>query len=255
MAEALRKKSPRAPSMALSEALDRALKVYDKERLHPAPIEVVANDIGYKNANSGAALSALASLRYFGLLERPKNGFLAVSKDVESFRFAPNEGQRQALLIQFLKQPALYAELLEKYASNLPSDASLKYELIQRGFIPAAADSTLVAFKQSMEFAGYYDLQNVVVDSAEDENASSFLLLSNLDEQVPLSATLPATSMVSAITAPSIEEDDLDRIPVRLPGGRRAWLLIPAPFYSADKNRLKAQIDLLLADDENGNDL
>ncbi|MDQ2821218.1 MAG: hypothetical protein M3Y65_12625 [Pseudomonadota bacterium] len=78
-----RKKSPRAPSMALNEALDRALKLYELERLHSSPVDVVATGIGYKSANSGSALSALASLRYFGLLERPKDGFLAVAKAVE----------------------------------------------------------------------------------------------------------------------------------------------------------------------------
>jgi hypothetical protein len=41
-----------------------------------------------------------------------------------------------------------------------------------------------------------------------------------------------------------------DSIPVRLSGGRKAWLAIPTPFYADDKLRLKAQIDLLLAQDE-----
>jgi hypothetical protein len=36
---------------------------------------------------------------------------------------------------------------------------------------------------------------------------------------------------------------------VLLPGGRKAWLIVPTPFYEADKARLKAQIDLLLAED------
>jgi hypothetical protein len=31
--------------------------------------------------------------------------------------------------------------------------------------------------------------------------------------------------------------------------GRKAWLVIPTPFYEADKLRLKAQIDLLLTED------
>jgi len=43
--------------------------------------------------------------------------------------------------------------------------------------------------------------------------------------------------------------DDTDKIPVRLSEGRKAWLVIPTPFYEADKLRLKAQIDLLLTED------
>src|SRR5205814_1139396 len=103
--------------------------------------DVVAQNIGYKSANNGAALAALASLRYFGLLERPKDGFLAVTKDVEAFKFAPDERMKRSLLLGFLRRPQLYAELLEKYDSGLPSDANLRYELIQRGFTPASAES------------------------------------------------------------------------------------------------------------------
>ena len=242
-----RKKSPRAPSMSLNEALDRAIKVYEKERLHAAPLEVVANAIGYKNANSGTALSALASLRYYGLLERPKEGFLAASKDVQSFRFAPSEDKRRELLIQFLKRPPLYAELLAKYEGGLPSEATMRFDLIDRGFSPAFANAALSAFKQSVEFAGYFDAQRDATSEEEYEDGE------------PSSSTaaegLPAAQLAESVISASgslleSKEEGLDRIPVRLSGGRRAWLVIPMPFFSADKVRLKAQIDLLLTDEE-----
>jgi hypothetical protein len=250
MAEPLRKKSPRAPSMPLNEALDRALKVYEKERLHPAPVEVIAASMGYKSANNGSALSAIASLRYYGLLERPKEGFLAVTKKVESYKFTPSDSQRKELLIDFLKSPPLYAELVEQYSTGLPSDANLKYDLIQRGFIPGAAESTLNCFKQSVSFAAYFDYQaSKTLAVPEDE-----VLIEDADSNVSTpTIVLPAVTSVAS-TRSSVhtmaEAEDLDRIPVRLPGGRKAWLLIPTPFFEADKLRLKAQIDLLLAEDE-----
>jgi hypothetical protein len=40
----------------------------------------------------------------------------------------------------------------------------------------------------------------------------------------------------------------MDQIPIRLSGGRKAWLNIPTPFYESDKARIKAQIDVLFAD-------
>lgn len=248
MAIVLRKKSPRSPSMSLSEALDRAIKVYDKERLHPAAVDIVANHLGYKSANNGSALSALASLRYYGLLDRPKEGFLAVTKDVEAFRYAPEDGQRRDLLIKFLKHPTLYAELLAKYASGLPSDANLRYELIQRGFTPPAAESALAPFKQSVDFAGYYDAPSgaVEVEPYEDIEAS---VPSKVDEGVLQTVAAHARPAPASLVQVH-EQDDYDRIPVRLSGGRRAWLLIPTSFFATDKARLKAQIDLLLAEDE-----
>jgi hypothetical protein len=260
MAESPRKKSPRAPSIALDEALDRALKAYDKERLHPAPTQVVAQNIGYKSANNGAALSTLAALRYYGLLDRPKEGLLAVAKEVESFRFAPNEELRSSLLVKFLRQPSLFSDLLEKYESGLPSDANLKYELIQRGFAPAAAESVLAAFKRSVEFASFYERKSdspALAEAAaeaeadpalEEQKESDPQILGYSNHSQPLVNELqPARAAQPGLAGDDVDQD---RIPVRLPGGRRAWLLIPSPFYSSDKARLKAQIDLLLTEDE-----
>ena len=239
-----RKKSPRAPSIPLDEALARAIKIYDRERLHPAPTEVIAQHIGYKNANNGSALSAVASLRYYGLLERPKEGLLAVTKEVESYKFAPDEKLKRSLLLGFLTRPALYNDLLEKYDSGLPSDPNLKFELIQRGFAPHAAEAALGVFNRSVEFAGYYDAADAVGEESFDEPQNA--LSDESDSQLPTDQTILANLSPAVARNREPEDADLDRIPVRLPGGRRAWLLIPAPFFNADKVRLKAQIDLLL---------
>lgn len=244
-----RRKSPRAPSIPLNEALDRVFKIYDKERLHPAPVEVVANDLGYKSANNGAALSTIACLRYFGLLERPREGALAVSKDVEAFRFAPDEKVRQKLLVQFLRFPTIYADLLDQYGSGLPSEATLKYDLIKRGFLPDAADATVVAFKKSVEFAGYFSNEMQSYDEiSETQSAPAALEAevaldeSKIDAPVAENFLIPETMQAGT--------EAFDRVPVRLSGGRKAWLVIPLPFYEADKIRLKAQIDLFLCDDD-----
>ncbi len=248
MSDSPRKKSPRAPSVSLDEALERALKAYEKERLHAAPTDVVAQNLGYKSANNGAALATIASLRYFGLLERPKDGFLAVVKDVETFKFAPDEARRRTVLMAFLKSPPLYAELLNKYQSGLPSDANLRFELIQRGFIPQAAEIAALAFKRSVEFTRYYDVADRDISSLPE----SFDYPIEKSEQLP--SVVPTEAERQTFPQSSYQlnplDEQVDRIPVRLPKGRRAWLLIPSPFFVADKDRLKAQIDLLLTEDE-----
>jgi hypothetical protein len=242
-----RKKSPRAPSIALDEAIDRVMKAYEKERLHPAPTDVVAQNLGYKGATSGSALSAMASLRYYGLLERPSDGQLAVTKEVEAFRFAPDEHLRRSLLLGFLRRPALFNELLEKYATGLPSDANLKYDLIQRGFIPTTASDVVWVFRRSVEFSGYFENGPTAVASAsagtlEQEEATA--------SEAPDSRSKASTLQHPAQPEVSDGNEAHDRIPVRLKGSRRAWLIIPTPFYTEDKARLKAQIDLLLTEDE-----
>jgi hypothetical protein len=234
MSEAPRRKSPRAPSVTLEDAVERAIKIYESERRHPAPTDVIAQSLGYKSANNGAALSMIASLRYYGLLEKAQAGKLAVSKDVESYQFAPNEDLKRELRAKWLTTPNVFREILEKCVGALPSDASLRYDMIQREFAPAAAESALNVLKKSVEFARYF------------ENAGRAHLDS---EQVPEAPT-DTHEDVDAPAPASPPNPGHDRIPVRLSGGRRAWLEIPTPFYEADKKRLVAQIDLLLTEDE-----
>jgi hypothetical protein len=254
MAEVLRKKSPRAPSLSLSEAFDRALKVYESERLHPAPTDVVAQALGYKSANNGTALSVLASLRYFGLLERPKDGFLCVNRDLETYKFTPDENLKKSLVVNFLKNPPLYREMLEKYDAGLPSEANLRFELIQKGFSPQSSEPILEAFLESVAFANYY---NSKIENSPDKESLEGKggAQSNVENKGRLNLEAGAgTEKLNPNSEVDFEAPDKelghDRIPVRLPGGRKAWLLIPVPFFEADKARLKAQVDLLLSEDE-----
>jgi hypothetical protein len=41
-----------------------------------------------------------------------------------------------------------------------------------------------------------------------------------------------------------------DRIPIRLHGGRKAYLEIPTPMYEKDKQIIIRQVELLLADED-----
>lgn len=239
-----KKKSPRAPSLALGDAIERALRVYDEEGgRHPAPLDTVAQHLGYKNAKSGAALTAIASLRYYGLFERPMDGHLAATQDLESYKFAPSDKLRKELAVKWLQTPPIFSELLEKFEAGLPSDGTLKHTLIQMGFTPSGADICMGAFRKSVEFSGYYETPVKSEEEVFDEGENSAV-------STDAPASSPQEQSTSASTAVALTSSDVDRIPVRLPGGRRAWIEIPSPFYSTDRERLKAQIDLLLADDE-----
>jgi hypothetical protein len=248
MSDQPRKKSPRAPSIALDEAIERALRVYDKEKRHPAPTEVVAQDMGYKSANNGSALSVLASLRYYGLLERPEDGMLAVAKDVENYQYAPDDSIRHGLLQKWLRAPTVFDDLLAKYPGEFPSDKTLRFDLINSGFSPVAAESVIAVFRRSAEFAGHF---NVKPDPVEAQIPDQLAERSDFEERKPANGPEPDTNTRNALVHSTDSlPDDSDKIPIRLSGGRRAWLVIPNPFYAADKNRLKAQIDLLLTEDQ-----
>jgi len=244
-----RKRSPRAPSTPLQEAIERTLKIYDKERRHPTPINVIAQDMGYKNANNGAALSTIASLRQYGLLDRHQEGVLAVVKELEDYKFTPDNNLQHELIIKWLRTPSLFAELLDKYEGGLPSDGNIKFDLIQKGFNPTTADACGLVFRQSVEYARYYEKTSAVPGSDSDFSGQPQKMIAKPLTEPQLENIEQASENKEAMQPAA----DYDRIPVRLSNSRRAWLEIPSPFYAADKIRLKAQIDLILTDDEGTN--
>jgi hypothetical protein len=117
---------------------------------------------------------------------------------------------------------------------------------MNRGFSPAAGDSAVSVFRRSAEFAGYTpsSLQRNESNPSEQLNGEAIILENG---------TAPVASHAAGVSKPTLPSefsvDDTDKIPVRLSEGRKAWLVIPTPFYEADKLRLKAQIDLLLTED------
>ncbi len=237
-----RKKSPRAPSISLDEALERVLRVYEKEKRHAAPTEVVVQDMGYKSANNGAALAALASIRYYGLLEKPQEGKLAVTKEFESYQFAPDDDVKRGLLLRWLRSPQVFADLIDRYPGGFPSDKNLRFDLMDHGFSPASADSVVSVFRRSIEFAGFDGAVSATAVEAIPEavvEPLAYRITDSISSRPKMESQTPSES----------QNDGDDKIPVRLTGGRKAWLIVPTPFYEADKSRLKAQIDLLLTED------
>ncbi|WP_322105250.1 hypothetical protein [Paraburkholderia sp. J41] len=240
--------------MPLDDAIERTAKLYEKEGRHPTSADVVAQGLGYKDSNNGRAAQTLASLRYYGLVERPKEGYLAISKDFESYHFAPDPRVKREFLVKLLQTPPVFAELLEKYESRLPSDATIKFDLIQKGFASATADNCVALFRRSVEYVKYYD---------GPEDSPSMVEEAEVDE-VGGESTNYSLPSVPKVGVPQVSPGELEqsqpparearsemvRIPVRLPKNRQAWLEIPIPFFEADKKRLKAYIDLQLTDDE-----
>ena len=153
----------------------------------------------------------------------------------------------RAYLRPFLAAEPLFAELLDRYSAVLPYDGNLRYELIQRDFLPSTAEGLVGIFRRSAEFAQTFD---------QRPNGEPMPQPIEVDDETGAAAQSVKSDPVANYRAQPQMDDQMregsghDRIPVRLAGGRRAWLLIPHEFREADKTRLKAQIDLLLTEDE-----
>lgn len=241
MSVIIRKRSPRAPSISLKDAIERAEKIYSAEGKNSAPVDVIAKHLGYSSSGNGAAATVFASLGYFGIVERPKDGYMVVTKDFESYKFTPDELLRKQIAVKWLKTPSVFSDLIDKYPDGLPSEATLKFDLITRGFTESTAGECLAAFLESVQFADYYRAAEKLPN---DETKSLSVGVGHIVDDSK-GQVMPKVDMQAL--------EGNDRIPVRLAGGRRAWLEIPQPFYDADKERVIAQIKLLLTDDEQKN--
>lgn len=239
--KAKRHKSPSAPSLSLEEAIGKALKIYEKEKTHSVPVEVAARGMGYTNAQSGSAARSLASLKMYGLLIS-NGGKVAISPDVEEYKLHPNEAERLKILRRWIENPKIYNQLLKKYASSLPSDAAIKYELVREmKFKEDAAEAFIKDFRSSLHFAQYSTEQGRTDLDAEKKDSSK-----SADEGVDKDFE-ESPRQQKKEQLPKIQQPDEACLPIHilLARGRIATLKIPLPFYEEDKKLIQMQLDII----------
>lgn len=249
----VRKRSPRCPSIALEEAMQRIGDLYEKENKHAVAADAAAQGLGYKDANSGAAKTMIASVSYYGLLNRGADGKLSVSSDFEKYKYAPNNDVKAKFINEWLKKPKVFGELIAKYGDNFPSDAALKYELIEMGFKPDAAEDALNVLKRSVDFVksqgGIVPIAEVADD--EEDPQDDF---EEVAEDKAIEEHKPDLKKQGSTAVPNLPAGDFKTVSVFLPEGREALLYVPRPFYKKDKVAIKRQLNALLADDEDWSD-
>ena len=187
-------RSPNYPSQSLEEAYTRVRDIYNKEHTHPAPREVVAQDLGYKGLN-GSALAAIGALSRYGLLEKVGKEGLRVTDDaVTVLELEEGVSLRFEALKRLAFMPVLFAELKERFGDNLPSDVNLRHFLIQqKAFLPKAADEVIRIYKKNLELVSEQQ-------ETYDEGASTS---EKPGERTPMNAPTPTTRQVAA--APSTD--------------------------------------------------
>lgn len=257
MNDNVRKRAPRSPNYPLQSlewAVDCGLTLLEKENLHAVPVDIVANNLGYKDAKNGSAARALANLKAFGILAKAAGGKLAVSQDVQRYKLTPNESDRISFLKQWLKKPLLYTKLIEKYSDELPSDAVLVYELVdEHGFNEDAAQKAIAIFRESLDFVESKSGDEVSEDEAEPdetENEQEINDSASVNVQEEAKSSPPQSKNPPPGNQPPAPASGNVRYPIRLAGGRMAYIDVPDPFYEKDKAKLKAQLEIIGTVDE-----
>lgn len=156
-----RTRSPNYPRLSLRDAIERASKLYKAEYTHKTDKKAVAAALGYTSLN-GASLTAISTLKQYGLLHEDGDS-LRVSEDVVPLIMLPQgDPERVEALLRAASTPRLFSELREEYGETLPSDVSLRYALIKKGYTEKAANEVIRAYRDTLELvseetAGYTD--------------------------------------------------------------------------------------------------
>lgn len=229
-------RSPSYPGIALDVAVERARDLYGRERRNPAPMTALMEDWGYAK-RSGPGLVTLAALRKFGLIEyvEPVGGkgerLHKLTDLAVEILLNPNPAtalKRAAL------EPSIHSELWAEYGADLPSDNTLRYNLIaQRGFTEVGADEFIREWKRTIAVAQLGAPGSVDLD--QDQSVPTE------EEPVPASTPVasgqhPSPTIPPAIvgTTPGIQRS----LTLPLLKGGWATLLLPPKVTEDDWNQL-----------------
>jgi hypothetical protein len=229
--------------------------------------EALAKKTGYSNPLSGPFKSLRASAGYFEMVEYSGDHISVKDEWIKVFHEEDPELTRQARQIAMLR-PQLYRQLLETYeGKQVPTPERLARELHinqKYGIVREAADGAAKAFLESASYAGILDDRGFLQSPGGNQTTSEHSASPPTNESISTSDSdvtptsygiageLQSTpsevdpSSIRSVLIPS----DLDRIEVKLRNGQKAYLFVPVPLHSRDKERLKKYIDLILDENE-----
>jgi hypothetical protein len=194
---ARKERSPNYPGLSLEVAVQAIRKVYEVERRGTAPTLSVAKALGHENL-SGPALTKIAALRQYGLLEDVSSGKVKVSDLAMAITLRhPNDLEYLQSLRDAALRPPLFADLYRDNAEA--SEQTLRYHLIQeRHFSEEGAIRVIKTFRATLAFAKLdepgYDGSNKptgVVEPEQPSKAAIHVLPEDLRRRInPLGTTI-----------------------------------------------------------------
>ncbi len=169
-----RHRSPNYPNMGLRLAVAKIDALYKADGLAPSPKLAALKHMGYEKLHSEAA-RALSALKSYGLIEETADRVKLSQRGIDIVARQEGDNRRQTAIREAAFGPEIYRELVEQYQPKLPSETSLKADLISvRKFNPSVVDGFIRDFKDTLDFAGLSDL-GVLDSRQQNENGGQSL--------------------------------------------------------------------------------
>ena len=144
-------RSPRFPSIGLTEATALAKRLWDAEKRTPVSQDDVGRAWGYKGT-SGLVKRKIAAMGQFGLLEK-ENGSLRLSdRGIAIVVHPAGSTERNAAIREAVLAPALFLQMYESHL-DASDGAMTAYLITKQGFTDRAASDFIEAFKDTCNLA------------------------------------------------------------------------------------------------------
>ena len=164
-----RMRSPNYPGISLEEAVGKIKALYDQDKLVASPKDAVLKHMGFEKAH-GEAGRVLSALKSFGLIDEVNDRIKLSQRGINIVVRGEEDPLRAEALREAAISPEIYRQLLKEYRESLPSDTTLRSELIAvRKFNPNAVDGFIRDFRGALEFSGLSDLSAVDLDLGEED--------------------------------------------------------------------------------------
>ena len=142
-------RSPNYPALGLPEAIEKAAGIYRTLHNHTAPREVIAKAMGYTGLN-GASATAISALHKYGLLERSGEEN-KISDRALRILHPHSPAERAEAIREAAQEPALFAEIGERFPGKHPNDDLLRNYLVRNKFAPAALTAVISAYRETSD--------------------------------------------------------------------------------------------------------
>lgn len=164
-------RSPRYPTIGLSEALDRVRMVYEADHQNKIPKHVVAEHMGYGSLN-GKSLGVISAVSKFGLLEGRADEMWVSDRALTILAHAPGSPERARAVREAAREPDLFVELDAQFPGKASDSAIRSYLLTKRKFLPEAADKLIRSYRDTRELvereSDPYDSPEVTTGDVEE---------------------------------------------------------------------------------------
>ena len=229
--------------------------------------DTIAKAVGYSNAKNGAYKSLQVAAKQFGLVEYQGSRNISVKEEWINAFHSENSIELKKARRDSIQQPSLYRQIIEEYKERqLPSLDKLARELHlnpQYGILPDVAETAAKIFLESAKYAGIINSNGYIIlntDFSQEKNPIKFdnnfysqnenlASQNSQDDEIERSVNkgeVGFQNKVSYLGNDISPGEGLEKYEITLINQEKAYIYVPVPLPSGEKDRLKKYIDLII---------